>query len=99
MHDSFSGSIEVRRFGKIYLVVDAFIEEYTQGPPIRSSIVAFTSVDFGGEVSESSRLACEDLARNDVGGDILRVVELVEAELHREGCAGIMGRTKSVRWT
>lgn len=53
------------------LVIDAFVEQYAKRPPICPSIITFAGVDFGSEICQRSGLARQDLARYDVGSNIL----------------------------
>lgn len=53
------------------LVVDAFVEEHTQGPPVDFARVSLAFVHFGGQVGERARLARQRLVGREVGGDVL----------------------------
>lgn len=56
---------------KTNLVVDAFVKQYAKRPPVCPSVVTFAGVDFGSEICQRSGLARQDLARYDVGSNIL----------------------------
>jgi len=53
------------------LIVYALIEENTQRPPICANIVALPCVHLWCEIGKRTRLTCQHLARNNIGGDIL----------------------------
>ena len=54
-----------------YLVVNTFVEENAERPPIRTHIVTLTSVHFGREISECARLAGQYSSGNNIRSDIL----------------------------
>lgn len=54
-----------------YLVVNTFIEENAERPPICTHIVTLASVHFGREISEGSRLAGQYSSGNNIRSDIL----------------------------
>ena len=53
------------------LVVDTFIEEHSERPPISPSVVAVSSIDLGGKVCECARFTRQNFSRNDVRCHVL----------------------------
>ena len=52
--------------GFAYLVVDALVEQDTEGPPVGTNIIAVASIDLRGQVSQRSRFTGQPLAGDDI---------------------------------
>lgn len=53
------------------LVVDTFIEEHSERPPVSPSVVAMPSIDLGSKVCQRARFTRQNFSGNDVRCHVL----------------------------
>lgn len=62
------------RHSRTHLIVNAFVKEHTQRPPVNLARISFAFVNLWRQVRKRPRLASQGFVRGKVGGNVLKQV-------------------------